>query len=85
MNSVVEQGSGWSNLTSILHKITRNNFRIYLYVSSVEIKLTIVCMYNSNKEECFIRFSNTEAQPRFFMTNFQVFGNRMKHSFECLI
>ena len=26
-----------------------------------------------------------EAQPSFFLTNFEVFGNRRKHSFECLI
>ena len=26
-----------------------------------------------------------EAQPSFFLTDFEVFGNRRKHSFECLI
>ena len=26
-----------------------------------------------------------EAQPSFFLTNFEAFGNRRKHSFDCLI
>ena len=25
-----------------------------------------------------------EAQPSVFLTNFEVFGNRRKHSFECM-
>ena len=45
-----------------------------------------------HKEKCFIRCPNTEkwvekneAQPSFFLTNFEVFGYLMKHSFEGLM
>ena len=47
--------------------------------------------YKWTKHECFIRYPNTEKWLRkrgaaeFFLTNFKVFGYRMKHPFECLI
>ena len=45
----------------------------------------------SNTRECFITFPNTEkrventTRSEVFLTNFDVFGNVMKHSLECLI
>ena len=47
--------------------------------------------YIKHEEECFIRYPNTEKWvekmrcSRVFLTNFEVFGYVMKHSFECLI
>ena len=48
-------------------------------------------IYIKHREECFIGFPTTKKCiektrcSQNFLTNFEVFGNKMKHSFGCLL
>ena len=79
----------------------RHNITVYRYSRLVEhwsrcrnsrswvgIFLEVI---SNTRNECFIRFPNTKksagktSRSREFLTKFEVFGNRIKSSFECLI
>ena len=80
----------WCVINLLVSWLTLATSRLNGKVTQPQETFHVVVKHIKNERECFIEFPNTEKRVKnttrsgVFLTNFEVFGNVMKHSLECL-